>query len=338
MRKSMRITIAATAAAILAAAALTGCGAGGRTQEKTGGEYAADDKTAAAEPGSPENEAENSSGTVTVTTGRGTAELPVNPGRVVVFDMGILDSMEALGVEVEAAVPTASLLSGLSKYESAVNAGGIKEPDLEAIYEFEPDLIIISGRQEAFYDELSGIAPTWYVETEYENLMKNLTANYTVLGQIFGKEEAVSAALDEIGRQIASVKARADSMEEKALILLANDGAISAYGSGSRFGLIHDVLGVRAADAAIDASTHGQSVGYEYIAGVNPDILFVVDRAAVVAGSTDAGDTLDNDLVRSTNAYKNGKIVHLDAENWYLAGAGLRTLPEMIGEVETALY
>ena len=77
--------------------------------------------------------------------------------------MGTLDTLDKLGVEV-AAVPHDGLPSYLSKYESTTeNAGGLKEPDFEAISELAPDLILISARQAEAYDQLSEIAPTVYV-------------------------------------------------------------------------------------------------------------------------------------------------------------------------------
>lgn len=338
MRKSMKKAGVYLAAGVIAAAALTGCGKGNAetTPAQTTGQTAAGETSGS---GAAETEGlqEQEKTSVTVNTSYGAVELPVNPGRVVVFDMGILDSLDYLGVEAEYAVPTANLLDNLTKYESSVNAGGIKEPDMETIYEFEPDLIIISGRQESYYEELSKIAPTWYASLDYNNLMEDFVDVYTTLGQVFGREEETNQAIKDMETQIGEVADKANQAEEKALIILTNDGSISAYGSGSRFGLIHDILGVKAADTGIEASTHGQSVGYEYIAQTNPDILFVVDRTAIVAGTTDAGDTLDNELVESTNAHKNGRVIYLDAQNWYLAGIGLHTFPEMIGEVAGAL-
>ncbi|MCZ4369735.1 hypothetical protein O3Q50_09670 [Enterococcus lactis] len=44
-----------------------------------------------------------------------------------------------------------------------------------------------------------------------------------------------------------------------------NEGQLSAYGSGSRFGFIHDLFGFEQTDDQIEASTHGQSVSYEYV-------------------------------------------------------------------------
>ena len=38
-----------------------------------------------------------------------------------------------------------------------------------------------------------------------------------------------------------------------------------------------------------------------------------------------------------TNAYKNDKIVYLNAEYWYLSGGGLISMKEMIKEVEAGL-
>lgn len=83
-----------------------------------------------------------------------------------------------------------------------------------------------------------------------------------------------------------NTKATADS--KKALVILANEGKISAYGAGSRFGIIHDVFGFAQADDKIEVSTHGQSVSYEYVADKNPDYLFVVDRDAAV--KSDGGE------------------------------------------------
>ena len=112
---------------------------------------------------------------------------------------------------------------------------------------------------------------------------------------------------------------------------------LSAYGKGSRFGIVHDVLGVKVADDTIEVSTHGQEASFEYISKVNPDILFVVDRTAVVGGETAGSDTLDNDLVKGTNAGKNNKIIYLDPETWYLGGAGITSVKAMVEEVVNAL-
>src|SRR6478672_1412681 len=54
---------------------------------------------------------------MTVTHELGETTVPTHPKKVVVFDMGTLDTLDKLGVEV-AAVPHEGLPSYLSKYES----------------------------------------------------------------------------------------------------------------------------------------------------------------------------------------------------------------------------
>jgi iron complex transport system substrate-binding protein len=69
----------------------------------------------------------------------------------------------------------------------------------------------------------------------------------------------------------------------------------------------------------------------------NPDILFVIDRAAAVGGEVGAKEIIENDLVKKTAAFKNDKIVYLDADAWYLSGGGLKSMKVMAKEIEEAL-
>src|SRR5690606_6000288 len=102
------------------------------------------------------------------------------------------------------------------------------------------------------------------------------------------------------------------------------------------FGVIHDVFGFKAVDEKIEDSTHGQNITFEYILEKNPDILFVVDRDAAFSEDATVKDYVENELVKKTNAYKNGKIIYLDAGYWYLSGGGLQSMKKMIESVEEA--
>ena len=274
---------------------------------------------------------------LTITHELGSTTVPRHPKKVAVFDMGVLDIMNEIGADTQVAVPNDAITSWLSKYKNKTNIGGIKEPDLEGLYNYKPDIIFISGRQKAYYSELSKIAPTVYIQIEPGRYMADLEKNVTDVGRIFGKEDVAARKMDDLKKQIANARAVAANSNDKALILLTNDGSMSAYGKGSRFGLIHDVLGIREADENIKVSIHGQEVGYEYIAKINPDIIYVVDRTAVVGGTKFASTTLDNALVNSTKAGKNKKIVTMDAESWYLTTGGLTSTEKMINDALTGL-
>ncbi|MBC1551518.1 siderophore ABC transporter substrate-binding protein [Listeria booriae] len=269
----------------------------------------------------------------------GETKVKQNPEKVVVFDFGTLDTLQALGLSDNVAgLPKQSLPKYLNDFaaDKYADLGGLKEPDFEKINEAAPDLNIISGRQSDSYDKFSDIAPTIYQGVDAKDYMKSFQTNVNTIASIFGKEDEAKKQLDAIDKQVADVKASVPE-GKTGLILLANDGKMSAYGPGSRFGLIHDVLGVTPADPNIEASTHGQSVSSEYIAEKNPDYIYVVDRGAAVGGESSAKSVVENELVKKTNAYKNDHIVYLNPEYWYLSGGGLESVAEMVKEVGDSL-
>jgi len=261
-----------------------------------------------------------------------------NPQKVVVFDYGTLDSLDKLGIEV-AALPKTNLPPYLSKYndEKYVNAGSLKEPDFEKISEVQPDLIIISARQANLYEEFKKIAPTIYLGIDTKRYMESFAENAKTIGNIFDKQAVVEEELKKLDESVKKLHEKAAASNKNALIILANDGKVSAYGPGSRFGLIHDEFGFKPVDTNIEDSTHGQSISFEYIVEKNPDYLFVVDRGAAVGGQSSAKQVVENELVKNTKAYKEGNVVYLDPNYWYLSGGGLISVAEMVKEVEAGL-
>ena len=265
-------------------------------------------------------------------------EVAKNPEKVVVFDFGTLDTLDDLGVEI-AGLPRNTVPGYLAKYDDDkyVNLGSLKEPDFEALNAMKPDVIFISARQADLYEEFAKIAPTIYVGLDTAHYIDSFKHNAELMGEIFGKEDKVKAELEDIDAKIAEIKEKAVESKSKALVVLATEGKVSAYGPNSRFGLVHDVLGFTPADEKIEVSTHGQNISFEYILEKNPDVLFVIDRDAAIGNGASAQGSIENDLVKKTEAFKNDKIVYLNGEYWYLSGGGLLSMKEMIKEVEAGL-
>ncbi|WP_407268614.1 siderophore ABC transporter substrate-binding protein [Radiobacillus sp. PE A8.2] len=277
--------------------------------------------------------------TITVTHQLGETDVPKNPKKVVVFDFGTLDTLNKLGVDVTA-VPKENLPTYLaSSYEGEEyeNAGTLFEPDFETLSEIDPDLIIISGRTSEAYEDLNELAPTIFMGVDTTRYMESFKENATLLGEIFGKEAEVEEELTAIDTAIEELNTTATESGKNGLIILTNDGSLSAYGPGSRFGVIHDVFGVTAADEEIEASTHGQNVSFEYLVEKDPDYLFVIDRNQVVGGEYSAAKTLDNELVNGTKAWQNEDVVYLNPDYWYLSGGGLISVSEMVKEVSAGV-
>lgn len=331
MSKKLLLTLM-TAAAIT----ITGCGQT-TTNEGTG---AVNTEAPVNTEASATPEEGQEAATVKVVHALGETEVPKNPKNIVVLELGILDALDALEITPAGLPLSGSLPSYLAHLEDEslyTNVGSLKELDMEKIYEIEPELIIIGGRQADYYEELSKIAPTVNLAVDNADYLTSFETNINYLGEIFGKEEEVTAKVKEIKDAVAEVSAKAAEKDVNALIALANGDAFSVYGKGSRFGIIHNEFGIKPVDETIEVSTHGQNASFEYILEQNPDYLFVVDRSAVVAGEGSAPALFDNELIKKTAASENDRIIYLDPTVWYTAGGGFTSTMTMVNEIAAAI-
>lgn len=280
--------------------------------------------------------------TVQVKHASGTTAVPVNPKKVVVLDATTLDNLSALDVQV-AGVPTMSttakpLPRQLARYNSAQKVGTLFEPDYEKIFGLKPDLIIVGGRSQAKYAQLAKIAPTIDMTVDRTRLLDSAKANVTTLGNLFGKQTRARELTTKLDSSIATLKTQAANAGT-GLIVLTTGGKMSAYGPGSRFGILHDSFGIKPAVGKLDTSNHGQAISFEFIQKTNPDWLFVIDRdAAIGREGAAAAKFLDNELVRQSTAWKNKQVVYLDGFNWYtLGGAGITAMQENVDQLSKAL-
>ncbi|WP_430612217.1 siderophore ABC transporter substrate-binding protein [Flavobacterium sp. JP2137] len=277
--------------------------------------------------------------TLVITHQLGTTEVVKNPKKVVLLSYGIIDSFDKLSIKI-AGLPKANLPGYLSKYaedDSIVDIGNLMDPNFEKINELGPDLIVISARQSKLYDELSKIAPTIYLDIDKDDYLGSFEKNARQLGVLFDKEAEVEKDLAAINTKIANIKTITEKSDKTGLIVLINEGRYSAYGKGSRFGIIHDVFGVKPADQNIEVATHGQSVSNEFIQKINPDYLFVIDRGAAIKKNELNKEAFSNALIERTKAYKTDKIIFLSPDVWYLSGGGLESVSMMVDEIERAI-
>lgn len=262
------------------------------------------------------------------------------PRRVAVFDMNELDSLDQLGVPV-AGITKDYVPHFLSKYKddtSVQDLGASLQPNLERLHALKPDLVLISPLQGRSYAELAEIAPTLHFDVDFVNKHGNyigIAKNHLItLGRIFGKEDLARQKAAEIDAKVAEARRVTEGRPEKALILLHNNGAFSSFGIKSRYGFVFDSLGVKPASTYVETGFHGQPISNEFIHEADPDILFVVDRTAAVDHRPALNaDSLDNPLLRQTKAWKNGRVVFVDPEAWYLTAASVTSLKIVIDEV-----
>src|SRR3712207_1261041 len=159
--------------------------------------------------GDPTAEAASGSGEVTVSHAQGETAVPADPQRVVVFDVGVLSTLDSLGVEV-AGVPEATYPESLSQYSGAEYAkvGSLFEPDYEAVNALEPDLVIVGGRSAAVYPELAEIAPTIDLTVDNGDFLASFEERVTTLAEVFGEEDAVADRLAALDQRVRSEERR----------------------------------------------------------------------------------------------------------------------------------
>ncbi|MFC4404874.1 siderophore ABC transporter substrate-binding protein [Gracilibacillus xinjiangensis] len=262
------------------------------------------------------------------------------PERIVVFDYGFLDTLDALGVEGIVGVPSGSPLpSHLEDYGSDeyTNVGTLKEPLLEDIAALEPDAIFISGRQAAFYDQLKEITPNVvFVGTQQDDYWNTFLESVDIAAKIFGKESEAEEYVAKFDTALEEIKELAGNYENS-LVTMYNEGSLSGFANNSRFGYIYDVYGFQPVTENIDSSSHGSNFGFEAILEFDPQVLFVIDRTAAVNGESNIDTDMENDIIKQTTAYKNDHILYLDGALWYLSGGGLQSELAKIEEIKAGL-
>lgn len=270
--------------------------------------------------------------------------IPAKPERVVVIGIDVLDIIDSLGLKdkvvgvVDPKGPT--FPAYLEGYEDVASIGNLFGDDLEAIAGLKPDLIIGGARTAKAYDGLNEIAPTVYFKIPGFGMgfKDGLHQNITMMSEIFDVKDKGIELVSKVDEKLAQINEKISNIEDpSALFLIVSGKTIGLFSDDekSRYGFVFNEFGFKtnatAEESKANASAHGDSVSFEFISAKNPSYMIVLDRgAATGTEEVKATDTLDNDLVKSTKAYKDGNIIYLDAAAWYIGAGGIKSTEIMI--------
>lgn len=269
-------------------------------------------------------------------------EVPYDPERIAVLDMASLDILDNLGMGDCVVGSASTSLEYLTDYvdnEEVANLGTIKEADLEAVMECDPDVIFIGGRLASSYDALSEIAPVVFLSTDSElGIVKSVTKNAETIASMFGLEDEVSKKTEGFDERIKALKKTAEG--KTALVGMTTSGSFNLMGNDGRCSIVGREVGFENLTAAESTSTHGNEASFETVVEKNPDYIFVMDRDSAIGadGAQTAKEIVENELVMGTDAYKNGRIIYLEHPAvWYTAEGGITALNIMLSDLENAL-
>ena len=269
---------------------------------------------------------------ITIKSSLDEVKLSKVPEKIVTFDLGAADTIRALGFEKNiVGMPTKTVPTYLKDLTGNVNNVGSM---------VEPDLIIASPRTQKFVDKFKEIAPTVLFQASKDDYWTSTKTNIESLASAFGETGTQKAKqeLANLDKSIQEVATKNESSDKKALAILLNEGKMAAFGAQSRFSFLYQTLKFKPTDTQFEDSRHGQEVSFESVKEINPDILFVINRTLAIGGDNSSNDgVLENALIAETPAAKNGKIIQLTPDLWYLSGGGLESTKLMIEDAQKAL-
>ena len=278
-------------------------------------------------------------------------EVPYDPQRIAILDMPALDIVDALGLGeriVGSAKVTIEYLTDYNPDDSngaIMNLGTVKTADLEKVAACDPDIIFIGGRLSSIYAELEAIAPVVYLAVDYEKgIVESTKQNARTIASIFGLEERVDAMFDGFQPRIDALNAVLNGHD--ILLAMYNNNAMSIMDTQSQLNILAAELGGNNLGETVgdaEKATHGEDASWETIIKLNPEYIFVLDRStatgAAEEGILGAKEVIENELIRTLDCYREGKIIYLirHANVWYTSTGGVQALDTMLSDLEAAL-
>ncbi|MHA7967663.1 ABC transporter substrate-binding protein [Paenibacillus sp. CAU 1782] len=197
---------------------LAACGGNGAAPEST-------QLSASEEPAASEAAAEPT--TRSIAHLWGTSEIPAKIERIVVLSAAYIDHLLAIGekpvgVNVEARYGGDYLPYLADQLQGVSLVGSADSPNLEAILELDPEVILIESRTaESTYSELNKIAPTIVLGTEWLDYAPNeWTNDLMTIAEMYDKTEEAERVISELQVKVAEVKERVSALSDKKLAYL----------------------------------------------------------------------------------------------------------------------
>lgn len=284
-----------------------------------------------------------STNTMTITTESQTVVIPQVPNKVVVMNYGALDTLDALGKgSIVVGTPLSVIPSYLQQYSKAhiTDTGNMKEPNIDAIKQAKPDLIIIDGRQAKRTEELSKIAPVLNLSVDTKNYLASTKNHINILANMTGTDKVATDLIQSLETKINNTQVLAQASNKKAIVAIHNNGKMILINTSSSAALIHEVLKVKRAVPLTVTTTQDSNVrpkpifiDSQFINKLKPDIIYIVDRSKAIGQQAMVTNYFDQKLLKKNKTH----IVYLTPDLWYLSGGGAESLDRQIDEVINSL-
>ncbi|QOJ82712.1 ABC transporter substrate-binding protein [Bacillus subtilis] len=294
---------------------------------------------------SSSNSEGSSSKTRTVKHAMGTSDnIPANPKRIVVLTNEGTEALLALGIKPVGAVkswkgdPWYDYLKDDMK--GVQNVGLETEPNVEAIAELKPDLIIGNKvRQEKIYDQLNAIAPTVFAES----LAGNWKDNLTLYANAVNKADKGKEVIADFDKRVSDLKNKLGDQTNKTVsVVRFLSGESRIYYTDSFPGIILDQLGFKRPEKQVELFKKQKDQftfstdSKESIPDMDADVLFYFTYKADNAKENEkwANQWTSSSLWKNLKAVKSGNAHEVDDVVWTTAG-GIKAANYLLDDIET---
>lgn len=256
---------------------------------------------------------EGNEATRTVSTLKGEVEIPADPQRIV----DVSGSSEALLILGHVPVATAdgdgyatdqlpNYLEG--KMDDAVIVGYNMQDtmDLEAILAADPDVILMSERQEKIYDQLAAIAPVVMMEN-FDNEWRD---RLMFIGELFEQEGEAKQWLADYDSKAERIGAEiiAQNGEQTYLSILTSGDSFFVFVDAGIGSILYDDLGLAKPENLPEQD--GVSLPVVTIEGLSK---IDADHIIVVATDEDKKNLESNAVWQSMGAVQEGNVTFLNS-------------------------
>lgn len=276
------------------------------------------DKTEESEPATTTTAAETSTTksqveqaqTQTITYLGEKYELPAEVNNIIAASLESMEDAAILGIKPVGVLEVGGKVPAYlaSEFEGATLIGDKMTPNVEAILNLDPDVIIGTSK---FPEEMAEKLNKIQTMIPYSHISTNWKENLIVLAQLAGKEEDAKKIIADYEAKVADaqVKSKEQLADKQVLMIRVRGGMMYIYPAGVYLNpVLYEDLGASIPDIVNTAKAQDE-LSLETLAEVNPDVIFLQFEESENTDSPKALEDLQkNPIFTSLKATQNNQV------------------------------
>lgn len=290
----------------LAAASLAGCADPHASSASTDATKAATTTASSTSATAEEAAATPSTFPLTVTDSDGRAlTLPAPARAIISHSPGVTETLFAIGAGPQ--VIAADEFSNYPPETARLKRVAYTDPDAEAELALEPDLVIMSGNQEAQVEAFRNLGLPVLYAPEPDSI-DGVLASITLLGSITGHDAEAAALVTRLRTRIDAVSAKLADVQQGPKVFFELSDSLFTVAPQSFVGSVLSTL--KARNIAAGAATAFPQLGSEAVIVADPDVILLADSqfgaTAEAVGARPGWSAIA--------AVRNGRVYPVDAD------------------------